>query len=109
MCLYTLEKQMPMMIGLATKAFNQKRRVEFVQQILMIRSFSFKIKFQVLAVYVHENFDGRLESLDHDIALIKIQTEVTFTSKVAPACLWPGPADEALIGGRNGTVIFKTF
>ncbi|XP_045540204.1 serine protease gd [Papilio machaon] len=42
---------------------------------------------EVFSVILHENFKYRI-TLDNDIALLKLRTEVTFTDYVQPACLW---------------------
>ncbi|XP_068624117.1 chymotrypsin-like elastase family member 2B [Battus philenor] len=42
---------------------------------------------EVFKIILHERFNYQI-SLDNDIALLKLRTEVTFTDYVQPACLW---------------------
>jgi Trypsin len=46
-----------------------------------------------------------MESLDNDIAIIELQSEVTFSPTVAPICVWPGAGEQEAIEGLKGTVI----
>jgi hypothetical protein len=55
---------------------------------------------------VHRKYDARIKgSLDNDIAIIELQSEVTFSPTVAPICIWPGSGEQEVIEGLKGTVI----
>jgi hypothetical protein len=55
---------------------------------------------------VHRKYDARIMgSLDNDIAIIELQSEVTFSPTVAPICNWPGAGEHEVIEGLKGTVI----
>lgn len=42
--------------------------------------------FQVQEIIIYEQYEPR--SLNNDIALLKLKSEVVFTNFVQPACLW---------------------
>ncbi|XP_052890147.1 LOW QUALITY PROTEIN: uncharacterized protein LOC128298439 [Anopheles moucheti] len=58
---------------------------------------------QVREIIAHPGFKSR--RFVHDIALIKLTTNITMTKFVQPVCLWTMDSDQELIVGRNGTVL----
>ncbi|XP_050080086.1 uncharacterized protein LOC126567821 [Anopheles maculipalpis] len=54
-------------------------------------------------IIVHPGFKAR--RFVHDIALIKLATNITMTKFVQPVCLWTMDSNQELIVGRNGTVL----
>uniref|UniRef100_A0A182T8I2 Peptidase S1 domain-containing protein n=1 Tax=Anopheles maculatus TaxID=74869 RepID=A0A182T8I2_9DIPT len=58
---------------------------------------------KVREVIVHPGFKAR--RFVHDIALIKLATNITMTKFVQPVCLWTMDSNQELIVGRNGTVL----
>ncbi|XP_055635539.1 CLIP domain-containing serine protease B15-like [Toxorhynchites rutilus septentrionalis] len=51
--------------------------------------------------------DKRYQSgaVDHDIALIKLATDIQFTDYIQPVCLWNRGEDRLLIREREGTIV----
>ncbi|XP_023947449.1 clotting factor C-like [Bicyclus anynana] len=62
------------------------------------------VERQVHKVIIHEDFLYR--PLRNDIALLKLRTEVMFTTYIQPACLWYNRASEKLLSDEIiGTVV----
>uniref|UniRef100_A0A6E8W4E5 Peptidase S1 domain-containing protein n=1 Tax=Anopheles coluzzii TaxID=1518534 RepID=A0A6E8W4E5_ANOCL len=57
----------------------------------------------VRQVIVHPGFNVR--RFKHDIALIKLASNITMTPHVQPVCLWTMDNNQELIVGKNGTVL----
>uniref|UniRef100_A0A182MTU7 Peptidase S1 domain-containing protein n=1 Tax=Anopheles culicifacies TaxID=139723 RepID=A0A182MTU7_9DIPT len=57
----------------------------------------------VREIIAHPGFKSR--RFVHDIALIKLDTNITMTKYVQPACLWTMDNNQELIVGKNGTVL----
>ncbi|XP_055551608.1 transmembrane protease serine 9-like [Wyeomyia smithii] len=54
-------------------------------------------------ILVHRGFYA--DSVEHDIALIKLATDIKFTDYVQPVCLWDKGDDRLLIRDQVGTVV----
>lgn len=54
-------------------------------------------------ILVHKDF--RTDSVQHDIALIKLATDLRFTDYVQPVCVWNKGDDRLLIRDQEGTVV----
>uniref|UniRef100_A0A8W7PWK0 Peptidase S1 domain-containing protein n=1 Tax=Anopheles coluzzii TaxID=1518534 RepID=A0A8W7PWK0_ANOCL len=54
-------------------------------------------------IIVHPGFSSN--SIIHDIALIKLRTNITMTKYVQPVCLWTMDSKQDLIVGKNGTIV----
>uniref|UniRef100_A0A182PBP8 Peptidase S1 domain-containing protein n=1 Tax=Anopheles epiroticus TaxID=199890 RepID=A0A182PBP8_9DIPT len=57
----------------------------------------------VREVIVHPGFNVR--RFKHDIALMKLTSNITMTAHVQPVCLWTMDSNQELIVGKNGTVL----
>ncbi|XP_049298151.1 uncharacterized protein LOC125771510 isoform X3 [Anopheles funestus] len=57
----------------------------------------------VREIIPHPGFKSR--RFVHDIALIKLATNITMTKFVQPVCLWTMDNEQELIVGKNGTVL----
>uniref|UniRef100_A0A2M4ANB5 Putative trypsin-like serine protease n=1 Tax=Anopheles triannulatus TaxID=58253 RepID=A0A2M4ANB5_9DIPT len=55
----------------------------------------------------HPDFD--INDLVHDIALIKLATDITFTNYIQPVCLWDRPVDLQGIVGTKGFIVGYGF
>lgn len=60
----------------------------------------------VAALHIHPDFlmDPR-GSYDADIAVLTLQSMVTFSELVKPVCLWAGSSDESEVFGKSGVVV----
>ncbi|XP_053695626.1 CLIP domain-containing serine protease B15-like [Sabethes cyaneus] len=54
-------------------------------------------------ILVHRGFNTG--AVEHDIALIKLATDIKFTDYVQPVCLWDKGDDRLLIRDQEGTVV----
>uniref|UniRef100_A0A182NF46 Peptidase S1 domain-containing protein n=1 Tax=Anopheles dirus TaxID=7168 RepID=A0A182NF46_9DIPT len=57
----------------------------------------------VRELIVHPQFSKH--SIVHDIALVKLATNITMTKYVQPVCLWTMDESEYQIVGKNGTIV----
>uniref|UniRef100_A0A182MY39 Peptidase S1 domain-containing protein n=1 Tax=Anopheles dirus TaxID=7168 RepID=A0A182MY39_9DIPT len=57
----------------------------------------------VQEIIVHPQFSGN--SVAHDIALVKLATNITMSKYVQPVCLWNLNDQENPIIGKNGTIV----
>jgi len=57
-----------------------------------IRILDGETRIRVVDFIQHENYNS--QTIDHDIALLRLETPVTFTDKIQPACLPGGRVDE---------------
>ncbi|XP_052902032.1 uncharacterized protein LOC128309635 [Anopheles moucheti] len=58
---------------------------------------------EAFQLIVHPQYN--VNSIQHDIALIKLATDITYTDYIQPICLWNRSDDLRLIEGSWGTVI----
>lgn len=54
-------------------------------------------------ILVHKDF--RTDTVQHDIALIKLATDLRFTDYVQPVCVWNKGDDRLLIRNQEGTIV----
>ncbi|XP_058812104.1 CLIP domain-containing serine protease B15-like [Topomyia yanbarensis] len=54
-------------------------------------------------ILVHRSFQSG--AVEHDIALIKLATDIKFTDYIQPVCLWDKGDDRLLIRDREGTIV----
>uniref|UniRef100_A0A182QIW1 Peptidase S1 domain-containing protein n=1 Tax=Anopheles farauti TaxID=69004 RepID=A0A182QIW1_9DIPT len=60
-------------------------------------------KHSVRQVILHPGYGST--SIIHDIALLKLATNITMTKFVQPVCLWTMDSNQELIVGKNGTIV----
>uniref|UniRef100_A0A182M071 Peptidase S1 domain-containing protein n=1 Tax=Anopheles culicifacies TaxID=139723 RepID=A0A182M071_9DIPT len=60
-------------------------------------------ELDVSQLIIHPGFNER--SIQHNIALIKLATDITYTDYIQPICLWDRGEDQTAIVGSWGTVV----
>uniref|UniRef100_A0A182SDX2 Peptidase S1 domain-containing protein n=1 Tax=Anopheles maculatus TaxID=74869 RepID=A0A182SDX2_9DIPT len=58
---------------------------------------------EALELIVHPDYN--VNGIQHDIGLIKLATDITYTNYIQPICLWNRGEDQNAIVGLRGTVI----
>lgn len=58
---------------------------------------------EAFELLVHPRYSTN--SIDHDIALIRLATDITYTDYIQPVCLWREDDDQSTIVNKLGTVI----
>ncbi|XP_041780502.1 serine protease 53-like [Anopheles merus] len=74
-----------------------------VGQIHLNETSDYSQTFDVREIIIHPGFSKA--SVIHDIALIKLRTNISMNRYVQPVCLWTMDSALELIVGRNGTIV----